>query len=72
MSIKENRRGRHFLFGYFFFVAGDKEKVTFQPQMLWFNSWPIKQRRRLFTSLAWCWGCQISKNGELMDSFNLY
>jgi len=29
MSIKENRRGRHFLFGYFFFVAGDKEKVTF-------------------------------------------
>ena len=28
MSIKENRRGRHFLFGYFFFVAVDKEKVT--------------------------------------------
>jgi len=22
-------------FGYFFFVAGDKEKVTFQPKMLW-------------------------------------
>jgi len=46
MSIKENRRGRHFLFGYFFFVAGDKEKVTIQPQMLWFNDWPIKQQKQ--------------------------
>jgi len=37
-------------FGYFFFVAVDKEKVTFQPQMLWCNNLPIKQRRRLFPS----------------------
>jgi len=38
-------------FGYFFFVAGDKEKVTFQPQMLWFNNQPIKRCRRFFLCL---------------------
>ena len=42
-------------FGYFFFVAVDKEKVTFQPQMLWFNDWPIKQRRRLFFRFTFFW-----------------
>jgi len=32
-------------FGYFFFVAGDKEKVTIQPQMLWLD-FPSKNKNR--------------------------
>jgi len=68
MSIKENRRGRHFLFGYFFFVAGDKEKVTFQPQMLWFNNLPIKQRRRLFFRFTFFW--PFKRKWTLVFSFS--